>query len=128
MYAAALAGVPFSPLNYRLPAAQLADLAAGLGERPCMVMDEQYASAWTGSSRWCSTPAGTTAKPKGAVLRHSHLLSYVLGTVEFGSAAAEKEQIRDPSGDQGLRSRPAAQLAHPRGGRVPRRAPTHPDR
>nr|WP_222849596.1 AMP-binding protein [Trebonia kvetii] len=31
--------------------------------------------------------SGTTAKPKGAVLRHGHLLSYVLGTVDFGSAA-----------------------------------------
>src|SRR5271168_550582 len=33
--------------------------------------------------------SGTTSKPKGAVLRHSHLVSYVLQTVEFGSAAED---------------------------------------
>jgi acyl-CoA synthetase (AMP-forming)/AMP-acid ligase II len=31
--------------------------------------------------------SGTTAEPKCVVLRHSHLLSYVLATVEFGAAA-----------------------------------------
>jgi acyl-CoA synthetase (AMP-forming)/AMP-acid ligase II len=30
--------------------------------------------------------SGTTAEPKCVVLRHSHLLSYVLGTVDFGTA------------------------------------------
>ena len=30
--------------------------------------------------------SGTTAAPKCAVLRHANLLSYVLGTVEFGAA------------------------------------------
>ena len=28
--------------------------------------------------------SGTTAEPKAAVLRHRHLLAYVLNTVEFG--------------------------------------------
>jgi acyl-CoA synthetase (AMP-forming)/AMP-acid ligase II len=31
--------------------------------------------------------SGTTAEPKAAVLRHEHLCSYVLGSVEFASAA-----------------------------------------
>lgn len=31
--------------------------------------------------------SGTTAAPKGVLLRHQHLASYVTGTVEFGSAA-----------------------------------------
>jgi acyl-CoA synthetase (AMP-forming)/AMP-acid ligase II len=31
--------------------------------------------------------SGTTAAPKAALLRHRHLLAYVLNTVEFGSAA-----------------------------------------
>ena len=31
--------------------------------------------------------SGTTARPKAAVVRQRHLVSYVLGTVEFGSAA-----------------------------------------
>jgi acyl-CoA synthetase (AMP-forming)/AMP-acid ligase II len=30
--------------------------------------------------------SGTTAEPKSAVLRHRHLVSYILGSVEFGSA------------------------------------------
>ena len=32
--------------------------------------------------------SGTSAAPKAAVLRHRHLTSYILGSVEFGSAAA----------------------------------------
>jgi acyl-CoA synthetase (AMP-forming)/AMP-acid ligase II len=31
--------------------------------------------------------SGTTAEPKAAVLRHRHLLAYLLNTVDFGSAA-----------------------------------------
>jgi long-chain acyl-CoA synthetase len=33
--------------------------------------------------------SGTTGAPKAAVLRHKHLTSYVLGTVEFGAAAED---------------------------------------
>jgi acyl-CoA synthetase (AMP-forming)/AMP-acid ligase II len=33
--------------------------------------------------------SGTTGAPKAAVLRHQHLVSYILGSVEFGSAAEE---------------------------------------
>lgn len=33
--------------------------------------------------------SGTTGKPKAAVLRHKHLVSYIFGSVEFGSAAEE---------------------------------------
>jgi acyl-CoA synthetase (AMP-forming)/AMP-acid ligase II len=115
LFAAGLAGVPFTPLNYRLAAGQLAELAAGLGERPILIVDEQYVGAVKGvpatiltTSEWLTAagaaePAGaadiddelpavvlytsgTTSKPKGAVLRHSHLVSYVLQTVEFAAA------------------------------------------
>ena len=118
LYAAALAGIPFTPLNYRLPAAQITELAAGIGQRPVLVVGEQYAHAVAGAAarvlttaQWqaavlAADPAppaefdderpavvlytsGTTSKPKGAVLRHSHLVSYVLQTVEFGSAAQD---------------------------------------
>jgi acyl-CoA synthetase (AMP-forming)/AMP-acid ligase II len=115
LFAAGLAGVPFTPLNYRLAAEQLAELAAGLGTRPVLIVDAQYAPAvqavlatilttdqWLAAARTAKPadaadidddlPAvvlytsGTTSKPKGAVLRHSHLVSYVLQTVEFASA------------------------------------------
>ena len=33
--------------------------------------------------------SGTTGAPKAAVLRHKHLVSYILGSVEFGGAAEE---------------------------------------
>jgi len=33
--------------------------------------------------------SGTTGKPKAAVLRHENLMSYILGTVEFGAAAED---------------------------------------
>src|ERR1700744_1499368 len=39
LFAAGLAGVPFTPLNYRLAAGQLAELAAGLGKRPVLIVD-----------------------------------------------------------------------------------------
>ena len=118
LFAAGLAGVPFTPLNYRLAVGQLAELAAGLGTRPVLIVDAQYAPAvqavpatilttdqWLAAARTAEPadpvdvddelPAvvlytsGTTSKPKGAVLRHSHLVSYVLQTVEFASAANE---------------------------------------
>ena len=34
--------------------------------------------------------SGTTAAPKAALLRHANLLSYILGTVEFGSASPDE--------------------------------------
>jgi acyl-CoA synthetase (AMP-forming)/AMP-acid ligase II len=37
--------------------------------------------------------SGTTAAPKAALLRHANLLSYILGTVEFGSASFDEASI-----------------------------------
>ncbi|MFQ5514473.1 MAG: class I adenylate-forming enzyme family protein [Myxococcota bacterium] len=34
--------------------------------------------------------SGTTGAPKAAIIRHRHLVSYVLGSVEFGSAGEEE--------------------------------------
>ena len=37
--------------------------------------------------------SGTTAAPKSAVLRHRHLVSYILGSVDFGAAEPEEAVI-----------------------------------
>src|SRR5271166_7200168 len=113
LFAAARAGIPLTPLNYRLSGDQLRELLAEL-KHPYVVADRAFTtavSATTLSEDWLdlalrSEPAapvavddsdaavvlftsGTTSKPKGVVLRHSHLLSYVLETVEFGGAGDE---------------------------------------
>ena len=47
--------------------------------------------------RPCSHPSfftsGTTGSPKAAVLRHENVMSYILGTVEFGAAAEEEAAL-----------------------------------
>ena len=117
LFAAALAGVPFCPLNYRLSADRLAEqlaaladplivagpdyqaVLAGLGGRVVTVQDwerEADAAEPVGEgSADDSAPcvllftSGTSAKPKAAVLRHENLVNYVLQTVEFGAAGAD---------------------------------------
>ena len=117
LFGAALAGVPYCPLNYRLPDE---DLAALLGRiAPALVVgDEERVSriapdqghtvfsremfALKAQETFPAAEAreydpgegiavqlftsGTTAAPKAAILRHSNLLGYILGTVEFASA------------------------------------------
>jgi acyl-CoA synthetase (AMP-forming)/AMP-acid ligase II len=117
LFGAALAGVPYCPLNYRLPDA---DLAALLGRiAPALVIgDEERLQRIAGDQGHTvftreefalkaqeSVPgdedraydpgegiavqlftSGTTAAPKAAILRHSNLLGYILGSVEFASA------------------------------------------
>lgn len=117
VFGAALAGVPYCPLNYRLPDA---DLAALLGRiSPALVIgDEERVLRIAGDQDHTvlareefalkaqeTVPgddareydpgegvaiqlftSGTTAAPKAAILRHSNLIGYILGTVEFASA------------------------------------------
>lgn len=100
LFGAALAGVPFVPLNYRLGRQQLDGLRArhpgALVLEPAdldQLLDptgpaDSEALAPDGESvAVLLYTSGTTAAPKAAVLRHRHLLAYVLNTVEFGSAA-----------------------------------------
>lgn len=117
-FAASWAGVPFVPLNYRLADGQLRHMIADW-ERPVVVVDERTAArglaadevqlsfpAWRdlmergdgASDGPADDPdavavvlytSGTTAAPKAAVLRHRHLASYVLSTVDFASAGEE---------------------------------------
>jgi len=101
LFGAAMAGVPFVPLNYRLGERQLSDL---LARHPGALVLRQadldgLLSPSAEPTGGVEPPAdedpvavllytsGTTAAPKAAVLRHRHLLAYVWNTVEFGSAA-----------------------------------------
>ncbi len=115
LFGAAIAGVPYVPLNYRLAEP---DLAAQLGRiAPAFIIGDtaRVERLSSGVGHVTRTRAdfvaqaeaqadgpeleegeetvavqlftsGTTAAPKAAVLRHSNLLSYILGTVEFASA------------------------------------------
>jgi acyl-CoA synthetase (AMP-forming)/AMP-acid ligase II len=112
LFGAAGIGVPFIPLNYRLGADQLrAQIAAHpgalvihdgtgaeLAEPGRAVEREEFLDSLKGVPAEAPLPvdpelpclllytSGTTAAPKAAVLRHRHLMAYLLGTVEFASA------------------------------------------
>ncbi len=119
LFASAWAGVPFVPLNYRLTGAELerlvaeiapsyliteSDRAPSLSKLPgtTVVVRERFLErAGAGSAAdpsWPMDPdqiaillftSGTTGPPKAAVLRHKHLVTYILGSVEFASAAED---------------------------------------
>lgn len=98
LFGAALAGVPFVPVNYRLGEEQRAALkdrhpgALVLEPNDLDGLLEPTAQEppdleWDGDAvAVLIYTSGTTAEPKAAVLRHRHLLAYVLNTLEFGSA------------------------------------------
>jgi acyl-CoA synthetase (AMP-forming)/AMP-acid ligase II len=114
LFAAAAAGVPFVPLNYRLSDDQLHDLLAPLGDVAVVaegatadalrarghrvIETSDFVAAALAGTEVGEVPfdadgpavllytSGTTAAPKAAVLRHRHLTAYVIGTVEFGGA------------------------------------------
>ncbi|MEU5880570.1 fatty acid--CoA ligase family protein [Spirillospora sp. NPDC047279] len=107
LFGAALAGVPFVPLNYRLGEQQLDGLLArhpgALVLRPDDFDDlldtTTDSDSDTDAAEDAAAPSdpdgvaallytsGTTSEPKAAVLRHRHLLAYILNTLEFASAA-----------------------------------------
>lgn len=117
LFACATAGVPFVPLNYRLSEEQLERFAARHPD--ALIIAEPSVAAACPNDRFdldrvLSVPAparslaspqdaemlavilytsGTSAEPKGVALRHRHLTSYVLNTVEFASARPEEAAL-----------------------------------
>jgi long-chain acyl-CoA synthetase len=119
LFASAWAGLPYVPLNYRLTGDELDRLVDQIkpsvlvteGDRvehlehldgTRVVRREDFlarARAGTaGDPTWSMDAediaillftSGTTGPPKAAVLRHKHLVSYILGSVEFAAAAED---------------------------------------
>jgi acyl-CoA synthetase (AMP-forming)/AMP-acid ligase II len=123
LFAAALANRPFAPLNYRLPDADLRRLLARTAPSLAIVDDDilprvldidgvtclrrseflAASGAGTADALPVETDAediavllftsGTTGEPKAAVLRHRHLTSYVISTLEFMGAAEDEAAL-----------------------------------
>jgi len=122
LFGAALAGVPYVPLNYRLadpdlgsllsriaPAYIVGDaerierLSPGLGHRirgrTAFLAEAAQREPLPGPEDPPDGIAvqlftsGTTGAPKAALLRHANLLSYILGTVEFGAASEHEAAL-----------------------------------
>jgi acyl-CoA synthetase (AMP-forming)/AMP-acid ligase II len=123
LFASAEIGRPFAPLNYRLADAELRRLLARTAPSIAVVDDDMIARvegtegvAIVSRSTFeaaCVDPAnrdnerpdpdrdiavllftsGTTGDPKVAVLRHRHLASYVISTVEFMHAEEDEATL-----------------------------------
>jgi long-chain acyl-CoA synthetase len=113
IFASARAGLPFTPLNYRLSAEGIQALIERLPE-PLVIADSRYRDMIGESAKrvllsdeflaaaQSAEPvaefadpdsvaivlftSGTTSQPKAVELSHNNLTSYVTGTVEFESA------------------------------------------
>jgi acyl-CoA synthetase (AMP-forming)/AMP-acid ligase II len=113
IFSSARAGLPFTPLNYRLSAESLRQLIDRLPD-PLIVTDSEYRDVVANAARQVMTSeefmaaartaesvsefadpddvaivlftSGTTSRPKAVELSHNNLTSYVTGTVDFGSA------------------------------------------
>jgi acyl-CoA synthetase (AMP-forming)/AMP-acid ligase II len=122
LFAAGIAGVPFAPVNYRLADEQLRAILARCAPCLAVVQDEAaprvadiggvtavprstFLAELTGTepkAEAASDPedvaillftSGTTGQPKAAVLRHRHLTSYIIGTVEFMAAGVDEAAL-----------------------------------
>jgi fatty-acyl-CoA synthase len=123
LFASAEIARPFAPLNYRLPDAELRKLLARSAPSVAIVDDDMMsrvegvegviavarsefdAACLDPKNREAERPAGdhdiavllftsgTTGEPKVAVLRHRHLASYVISTVEFMHAEEDEAAL-----------------------------------
>ena len=119
LFAAARAGAAFTPLNYRLAdpdlvrIAERAAPAAGVIDHDMVsrvssvgglsiIETEQLGSVEasdfvpdfdTDNVAIMLFTSGTTGEPKAAVLRHRHVTSYVMGTLEFAAAGEEEATL-----------------------------------
>jgi acyl-CoA synthetase (AMP-forming)/AMP-acid ligase II len=115
IFASARAGLPYTPINYRLSADGIRELVERLPD-PLVIVDDRYrdmipdtgkpvltAERFLAAARTAEPAAefadpddvaivlftsGTTSKPKAVELSHGNLTSYITGTVEFASAEA----------------------------------------
>ena len=115
IFGAAYAGIPYVPLNYRLTTGEINELVQRVkpallvtgqafqdkveADPEITVMDSQDLLNLSGDYEEVEGAlvdpesvavqlftSGTTGKPKAALLKHENLVSYILGTVEFGAA------------------------------------------
>ncbi len=123
IFGAAAAGLPYVPLNYRLPDPDLRLLAertvpamaitnlsqatplAGIDDMEVIDRDSLIEPASPAAMTSADTPddseaiavllftSGTTGEPKSAVLRHRHLVSYILGSVDFAGAGDDEAAL-----------------------------------
>ena len=126
LFGAAMAGVPYVPLNYRLARLQLDGLIERVSPLYLVAEDahravyqsrpnatvlgrDEFLNATLSpdasvptDTPWPDDPAaiavqlftsGTTGEPKAAILRHEHLVSYILGSVDFMSADEDEATL-----------------------------------
>ena len=117
LFSAAWAGIPFVPVNYRLENDQInalvarqpgalvltdATTAARLATDAPVVVFDDWLESLPADPPPIDPPfddddvavvlytSGTTSEPKAALLRHRHLMAYLLGSVEFGGAGEDE--------------------------------------
>ena len=122
LFGSSFANKPFVPLNFRLADDQLRTIVERISPAPVVVDDPavarldgiggiqpvtrgdflgQLASTEPAEPGWTDPDdiavllftSGTSGEPKAAVLRHKHLASYVIGTVEFMASGEDEAAL-----------------------------------